>query len=160
MVVVRHLEKTDLDELFAVSVTEEQLKFVGTTQEIVEAAPDTSHLHVIVDGDKIVGMFNLDTAYPNTYDFAKTGELGFRAFLIGHEYQGRGLAKKAMEALRKHLEAHYAKHGSIVLTVNCKNPVAYRLYLATGFEDTGELYHGGAAGPQHILRMVYAKNSD
>ncbi|GGY35516.1 hypothetical protein GCM10008098_30830 [Rhodanobacter panaciterrae] len=39
----------------------------------------------------------------------------------------------------------------LVLTVNHNNHAALRLYLRAGFHDSGELYHGGRSGPQHLL---------
>jgi hypothetical protein len=45
----------------------------------------------------------------------------------------------------------------IVLTVNVRNPVAIRTYRRGGFAEShaaaGALYHGGAAGPQHVLEL-------
>ncbi len=41
----------------------------------------------------------------------------------------------------------------MVLTVNVRNQVARRLYLRHGFSDSGQLYLGGNAGPQHVLRL-------
>lgn len=41
----------------------------------------------------------------------------------------------------------------MVLTVNARNPAARAVYLAGGFADTGELYLGGPAGPQHVMRL-------
>ncbi|UXU74445.1 MULTISPECIES: hypothetical protein [unclassified Paracoccus (in: a-proteobacteria)] len=40
-----------------------------------------------------------------------------------------------------------------MLTVNQVNPGARAVYLAAGFVDGGEMYHGGRIGPQHILRL-------
>ena len=39
----------------------------------------------------------------------------------------------------------------LVLTVNVANPAAIAAYLRAGFVDTGELFHGGSAGAQHIM---------
>ena len=41
----------------------------------------------------------------------------------------------------------------IVLSVNVRNPVAIRTYARAGFADTGELYLGGTAGPQHVFEL-------
>jgi hypothetical protein len=35
--------------------------------------------------------------------------------------------------------------------VNSRNTVGLALYHRAGFVDTGELYHGGRSGPQHLL---------
>ena len=39
----------------------------------------------------------------------------------------------------------------LVLTVNRNNHAALHLYRRAGFHDSGELYHGGRSGPQHLL---------
>jgi hypothetical protein len=54
-------------------------------------------------------------------------------------------------ALPNYLSEAYPNHLNIFLTVNCQNSTAKDLYLKGGFEDTNNLYHGGAAGPQHIM---------
>jgi RimJ/RimL family protein N-acetyltransferase len=42
----------------------------------------------------------------------------------------------------------------VVLSVNVANPVAIHTYLRAGFTDRGELFHGGAEGPQHVLELA------
>ncbi|MGD8379628.1 MAG: GNAT family N-acetyltransferase [Gammaproteobacteria bacterium] len=134
-------------------VAEEQLPFVGRMSSLLEKAVETSHYHAIHAGQEVIGFFNLDTVYGDTYPFSFPGELGLRAFFIDRRYQGRGYGKAACLALGPYLEASYGEYPSIALTVNCRNRGALKVYLAGGFSDTGELYHGGRAGPQHILRM-------
>ena len=41
----------------------------------------------------------------------------------------------------------------LALTVNTSNPLAIRVYLRSGFTDTGRLYYGGRLGPQHVLEL-------
>lgn len=38
-----------------------------------------------------------------------------------------------------------------LLTVNELNTAAIGLYLRAGYLDSGDLYHGGSAGPQRLL---------
>ncbi|WP_281268142.1 hypothetical protein [Pseudoroseicyclus aestuarii] len=37
--------------------------------------------------------------------------------------------------------------------MNTRNPVARRLYLSGGWEDTGRTFTGASAEPQHIMRL-------
>ena len=137
----------------ALAVSSEQVKFVGTIEELLSDKEQSWNYHVITDIDKIVGFFNIDTAYSHRYPFTVQGELGLRAFFIDSNSQGKGYGKAAVLALRDFLQESFPGRPSIALTVNCKNPGAYRCYLSGGFVDNGELYHGGKAGPQHIMRM-------
>ena len=153
MVRIRPVRDNDLPALTTLTVAKEQIKYVGIISENMAVAPPSSHFHVIADNETLVGFFNLDTVYGFSYPFAQKGELGLRAFLIDSSQQGRGLGKAAVKALKNYLNSYYPQYPSICLTVNCKNPSAYHCYLSGGFEDTGELYHGGLAGPQHVMRM-------
>ena len=36
---------------------------------------------------------------------------------------------------------------------NLRNTAAIRAYIKAGIEDTGDIYSGGIAGPQHIMRL-------
>lgn len=127
---------------------------MGTPHELLDKASETSHYHIILHGGEIVGFFNIDTVYDQTYEFTVPGELGLLAFFIDKRYQGKGMGKDSAKALKNYLAEAYSGRGSIALTVNCKNPSAYKAYLHGSFADTGELYHGGKAGPQHIMRMT------
>lgn len=150
----QRLQREDFGKLNALSVGDDQVRYVGTTLGLKERACETSHYHFIFQDNQVVGFFNIDTVYDQTYEFAEPGELGLRAFFIDKRFQGKGLGKASAKALKGYLAKVYSDRPSIALTVNCKNPAAYRAYLLGGFADTGELYHGGKAGPQHIMRMA------
>ncbi len=161
MVSIRRIAEADYSNLIELRVTADQEKYVGTVQELLDNLLEDkqSHLHphVILAGEQIVGFFNIDINYSDTYKFTHNRELGLRAFLIGSEYQGKGYAKLATAALKQYLMNEYPNFTSITLTVNCQNPNAYKAYLKGGFVDAEELYHGGEAGPQHIMRMELRK---
>jgi ribosomal protein S18 acetylase RimI-like enzyme len=107
---------------------------------------------VLWSGD-IVGFLIIDRGYAEQYDFAWPGEPGLRSVLIDAGRQGEGIGTAAMAAVRGLMAAEYPEAASLVLTVNCSNPAAKAVYGKAGFGDTGFLFHGGRAGPQHILRM-------
>ncbi len=150
---IRKIVNKDYILLKDITVSEDQQRFIGTINDILENIPATSHYHVIEDDEEIVGIFNLDTAYSVNYDFTMENELGLRAFIIDQKKQNRGYGKAAVMALKGYIKKEYPGHSSVSLTVNCKNPNAYRCYLSGGFQNTGELYNGGLAGPQYIMRM-------
>ncbi|UAB71492.1 GNAT family N-acetyltransferase [Vibrio sp. SCSIO 43132] len=153
MLSLQPMEPKHLEQVSDLRVEESQLKFVGTMEEILVNVDDKVHPNVMLSGDRIVGFFLIDTSYPASYEFAQSGSLGLRAFFIDSRYQGNGYGKQAVASLKPFLNDQYPSHHSIYLTVNCKNPGAYRCYDLAGFQDTQELYHGGAAGPQHIMVM-------
>ena len=75
------------------------------------------------------------------------------AFMVDHALQGQGIATQAVRALPGYLAKHYPDAPAIWLTVNKVNPAALRAYLKGGFEDTGDEWPHGDAGPQHILKL-------
>ena len=153
MLRIRKYENDDWEYLKRLSVHADQVRYVGTISELFAQKPAQWHPQLIeVDGE-IAGFFNIDTGYASQYEFADEGELGLRAFFIGVEHQEKGYGKEAVKALYGYLQDNFPGYHSVCLTVNCKNPAAYNCYLGGGFQDTGSLYYGGAAGPQHIMRM-------
>ncbi|WP_442957012.1 MULTISPECIES: GNAT family N-acetyltransferase [unclassified Photobacterium] len=151
---IQGMTPAHLPQVAELSVATEQVEFVGTMEELLVNIDDKLHPHVILDGNTVVGFFLIDTQYGHRYDFAHPEALGLRAFFIDHHHQGKGYAKRAVLALKAFLLSAYPGFDQIYLTVNCKNPAARHCYQQGGFIDTHELYLGGAAGPQHIMRMV------
>ena len=145
----------------ALEVAPEQLRFVGTMEEILAIAGGAI-VPVLVwhqsdaandDSARVVGFFLLDKEYDREHDFANATDMGFRAFLIDVHHQGKGLARAVMQALPQFIQARYPQFGRLVLTVNLKNIPARDLYLKNGFIDSESHYLGGSAGPQHILYL-------
>jgi len=153
MITMRKLLESDYDLVSRLAVNYEQTRYVGTVKELLNGKLKTWNYHVIIAGVDIVGFFNIDTGYPSSYSFTRSDELGLRAFFIGSSNQGKGYGKAAAMELKPYLVREYSSYSSIALTVNCNNPAAYKCYLGAGFEDTGALYQGEKAGPQHIMRM-------
>jgi RimJ/RimL family protein N-acetyltransferase len=153
---IEKLSEKYVEQALALKVSDEQLMFVGSVQEIFESIPESGHKHVVLVGDEVVGFFVIDTAYSQNYDFCSEGALGLRAFFIDSRHQGKGYGKSSVAALKPYLQQAYSQNSKIYLTVNCKNLSAYRCYSKYGFTDTDELYCGGAAGPQYIMLMETA----
>lgn len=155
MLKITPMTPSHLEQVVALCVEPDQLPFVGTVEEVLLNADDNVHPHLVIVDERVVGIFLIDTLYSAQYRFAHTGSLGFRAFLIDAGEQGKGYGRDTIKNLEDYLRCHYPDHGAIYLTVNCKNLAAKQCYLKYGFKDQGELYHGGAAGPQHIMLMDY-----
>lgn len=134
------------------AVAPEQERFSGRAADAFDAAEPGVDLHAIAEGGRVVGFFKIDRRYPETHPFAQPGDVGLRGFLIDRREQGRGLAGAAVRALGPYLAARHPEAPAVVLTVNAANPAAIACYRKGGFTKTGELWHGGRAGPQHVMR--------
>lgn len=151
--ILRRMRDDDSDNVLQLSVSKEQLPFVGTMDDVIASLTPQKDCHVVEAHGQIVGFFIIDRGYPDQYGFAEPTHIGFRAYLIDHRQQGQGYGKASMQALKNYLQTEYPTYPAVVLTVNCRNAIARKIYLQAGFVDHGELYHGGQAGPQHILTM-------
>lgn len=151
MIELTPMNERYLEQVLTLSIAEEQLPYVGTIEEVLLNADSNVHPHLVIAQGNPVGIFLIDTTYCQQYDFAPKQALGFRAFLIDQNSQGKGYGSAVIAQLSDYLTQHYAAFRQVYLTVNCKNASAYRCYLNNGFIDSGELYLGGAAGPQHIM---------
>ena len=156
-ITLRPVARSEFDLVSRIQVEPDQIRFSGTVAQAFEENEEGVDFHAILDDARAVGFFKIDRLYHETYEFAQADELGLRAFMIGREDQGKGLATAAVAALKDYLPGHYPDRRAVVLTVNLQNPGAVRCYLKGGFADTGGIYPHGLAGPQHILRMDLAR---
>lgn len=130
----------------------EQEPYSGRADQTLPAAEADPRRtpYAIVFGGEPVGFFVLDTT-PAEAD--PSADLVLRAFFVDARWQGRGLASAAVRVLPSLARREAPDARSVVLTVNVRNPVARHVYLSGGFRASGERYLGGAAGPQHVLRL-------
>jgi GNAT superfamily N-acetyltransferase len=140
--------------LLRLRVLPTQLEYVGAIDSLLADAalcPDSEPMAILL-GDKPVGYYRIEASARSVagHDFAMPA-LGLRAFLIDAEWQGRGIATLALTALVADLVVRHPGARLLVLTVNRSNHAALRLYQRAGFHDSGELYHGGRSGPQHLM---------
>lgn len=138
----------------ALQVTPDQAPYVGDTAfNLSQAQADpASEAMAILDGDTVIGFYRLDYA-PNAVagrDFG-TPSVGLRALMLDASHQGRGDGTRAIRALCADLQRRHPLRSLLVLTVNCRNRSAVAAYRKAGCVDTGELYAGGNAGPQHLM---------
>lgn len=140
--------------VLALAPTAEQEPWSGAAVQTLPAAEADPRRHpfVILDEQrKPVGFFVLDET-PSPAD--PSADLVLRAFFVDRAHQRRGVGGRALAALPGLVNRELPDARTVVLTVNVRNQVAHQLYLRHGFTETGELYLGGGAGPQHVLRLV------
>ncbi|MFD0739879.1 GNAT family N-acetyltransferase [Lysobacter koreensis] len=140
----------------ALQLAPEQARYVGDIAfNLGDSLRDPmSEAMAVRVGDEVVGFYRLDFA-PNAVAGRTLAEpsVGLRALVIGRAWQGRGIGAQAMAACRDDLRRRHPQRALLVLTVNCENHAGIAMYRKAGFVDTGELYHGGSAGPQHLLLL-------
>jgi len=147
------LAAQDFERVSHLVVAPEQERFSGTVADAFATGEALVDFHAIRLDQTIVGFFKIDRDYAASHHFAAPDEVGLRAFLIDLSQQGKGIATAAVRALRPYLQARYPTARSVVLTVNMSNPAAKACYRNGGFRDTSEIYEGGIAGPQLVMRM-------
>ena len=147
------LGKDEFSRVAHISVAPRQERFSGTVAEAFAADNRDVDFHAICHGETPVGFFKIDRAYAERHHFARAGDLGLRAFLIDEAHQGRGIGTAAVRALHAYLPTRYPATTGVVLTVNMSNPAAKACYRRGGFADTGEIWEGGQAGPQLVMRL-------
>jgi GNAT superfamily N-acetyltransferase len=82
---------------------------------------------------------------------ADAAVVALRALLIDARYQRQGLGLRAVRALCADVERRHATRRLLLLLVHCRNQAAIATYRRAGFVDTGQLFAGGGAGPQHLM---------
>jgi GNAT superfamily N-acetyltransferase len=152
-ITIAPLPRGEIGKLAHFHLPPEQVQFSAHPRDVMKT-PESRDAHVIYEGDDPAGFFAIDRNYSEAHDFAETGALGLRMFSVDHAHQGRGVASAASWLMRDYLRGQYPERSLCYLTVNCRNPGAYRVYEKGGFVDTGALYHGGGLGPQHIMRLA------
>jgi RimJ/RimL family protein N-acetyltransferase len=143
------------DRLLRLAARPEQEQFTGRLAETLPAAevdPDREPVAILEDGEP-VGFFVLHRGPGAGVLAPAPRDVLLRAFLVDAAAQGRGIATRALAALPDFVADHLPGARRIVLSVNVRNPVAIRTYKRAGFADSGALYHGGAAGPQHVFEL-------
>lgn len=142
-----------LDLITHLTLPPEQHEFSDPPAVAMASADGPRDGHLIVKDGQRVGFFAIDRDYGAAHHFAGADSIGLRMFSIDAPYQRQGIATAACRLLRDYLAGQYPGVAAVFLTVNHRNPGAQTCYLKGGFAMTGADYLGGAAGPQHIMRL-------
>jgi RimJ/RimL family protein N-acetyltransferase len=154
------LHRGETSRVLHLGLSAEQQVFAGAIETAITDNDPGVDFHIgIVEGEA-VAFFKIDRDYRGKISSAPLercgylpGDLGLRAMIVGQQFQGRGYGRAVMAQLKSHLRAHY-QASNVFLTVNCRNLAAIHLYRTGGWQDTGQLYLGGKAGPQHIFKLA------
>jgi GNAT superfamily N-acetyltransferase len=140
--------------VLALAVQPDQLPFVGRTVDSladVAVCQGSEALALLLD-EVVIGYVRIDRAATALGDHPLAeGAVALRSFLIDATRQGEGLGRRALDAIHAWVAGRHPDRERILLTVNVRNEVAVQVYLRAGYRNDGELYHGGLAGPQHVL---------
>jgi len=139
-----HLSIADL------SVSSEQLNFVDPLPLTLKTSAMYRDNFIVVTEFEIVGFFQIEVRSPA---YAHYPFLELCQVVIDQKHQRHGYGRQLAAALPLFLHQQYPTASGVMLTVNCKNKMACRVYAAGGFEDSGKLYYGGPSGPQHIMSI-------
>ena len=140
-------------------VAEEHVPYVSPVAEVLEGIGEDPAIEchaVRADGagGAVAGFLALDFDEGRVRRYAEGRRpYGLRNYLISSGQQGRGLGQAAIPEIRDLLHRAHPEASHLYLSVNRRNKRAIRTYLGAGFRDTGRLYHGGASGLQHVLRL-------
>jgi GNAT superfamily N-acetyltransferase len=111
-----------------------------------------SEAMAILHADRPIGYYRIEaTARSVTGRDLELPSLGLRGFFIDAAWQGQGLGRRALQAMFADLARRHPWARQLALMVDRNNHAALRLYQRVGFDDSGELYHGGRSGPQRLL---------
>lgn len=131
---------------------EEQEQFTSLPQKAKEVTAG-QHRIVIMSDEKPVGFFLLH-ATDRVKEYSENPQaMLLTSFSINHVEQGKGYAKRGMLFLREFVKAEFPTCNEIVLAVNHRNIPAQKLYVQTGFSDTGKR-RMGPIGEQLILSLA------
>lgn len=139
------------------SLEQEQAKFTSSINSCLEefntGKLSANAIVCIYQEGMAVGFFVLDTGAATNKLSDSPNAILLRSFSINPSYQGKGIARQALENLDNWIKEFYPLCNEVVLSVNVKNIRAYQLYLRSGFDDTFRTIQG-KQGLQHIMSRL------
>jgi GNAT superfamily N-acetyltransferase len=157
-VTLRPMTDADRPAVTALTWTADQNAYVDPWDAVLPpACPECETFVIDSAADGVVGSFQVEAGGAGGSQVcAMPGYPELRHVVIDTAHQGKGYGKALADGLEDLIRKHYPSALGLCLTVNCRNDVAHAVYKKLGFTDTGDLYHGGRSGPQHIMRWTFA----
>ena len=145
---LRAVDDTNREAVLALRVRPDQEGYIETTAQCLQDAMDCPYYRplALYHGGALVG-FAMVGFYPRE---GGGGRLWLDRLLLGDRWQGRGLGRKALEALIAMLMAVYGPQD-LYLSIYEDNAHALRLYRQFGFVMNGEL---DAHGEKVMVRRL------
>jgi len=129
-------------------------EFIDPVDEIMEKLKKTesvSQAFGVYRESDLVSFFIIDNSSPDLeFNRKLEGSYWLESFFITRKFTGKGFAKNVVLEIIQTMETLFPDMTSLNLTVNFRNHIAKKIYQNCGFTDTGKIYAGGPAGPQHI----------
>jgi RimJ/RimL family protein N-acetyltransferase len=140
--------------LLDMAVHPAQEPFVGRIADSladVAVCPGSEALALLLD-EVAVGYVRIDRRASAVGDHPMAeNAVALRSFMIDARRQGEGLGGRALHAIHAYVAGRHPDRERIILTVNVRNETAAHVYRRAGYREGAELYHGGLAGPQHVM---------
>ncbi|SBS30478.1 Acetyltransferase (GNAT) family protein [Marinomonas aquimarina] len=154
-ITIAPLAEQHFEALAQLTVRPEQEEFaVPDALALAQQLAPSERPFVMLHNDQLAGFFFVDLNYAALHDFCPDNGAGVRMVMVDRAFQGQGVATQALTQLPQWMQRFYPDIAVLYLTVNCRNPGAYRCYEKCGYQDTGALYSGGPVGPQHIMSCL------
>ncbi|MDH3976341.1 MAG: GNAT family N-acetyltransferase [Deltaproteobacteria bacterium] len=165
---IERLYLNDRVSISDIHISCRQAMFVSSPIQVMAIIKETGHKNInlpfsIKSSDKTIGFFTLNfysplTAQADPLYFGGENDCRLESFMIDERYQGKGFGNAAISEITQLLSKDYPHIKGLKLSVNFLNEMAKLFYLKCGFKDTGKVYEGGPAGPQHIYRLDLSKS--
>ncbi|TYS55588.1 GNAT family N-acetyltransferase [Sutcliffiella horikoshii] len=145
----KHLEK-----LIDYKLTESQLEFTSHPKDALLVCETDKGRHpiVILEKGQIAGFFVLYQGEELTKYTDNPNAILLRAYSISVPFQGKGVAGKSLDLLPDYVERNFPYVDEVVLAVNQRNEAAQRVYLRSGFKDSGKRVMG-RMGEQYVYQL-------
>jgi len=159
---VTALAESDFRDFSKITVFEEQARFIPSMAELLNRfIGRDAEAYVYLAGARCDGRAAGIIVVTPTYETADLKSDGSSlcwvdTLAVDKQFQRRGVGKKLLE---HSIAVIKSRHDVLCLTVDIRNISAKAMYLKSGFQDSGELYLGGSAGPQHILQYELPKSA-
>ncbi len=154
MIQLEFYNSSHFEELESYKLDEIQAQFTASVYENivvrkVESNPLKHPITILFD-QRPIGFFVLDLSDDKRDYTTEPDSVLLRSLSLNPDFQGKGIGKQAMKLTDEFVKHHFPEVKKIVLSVNFKNTLAYRLYLQAGYVDTKRVF-AGIKGAQHIL---------
>lgn len=154
MITITTYKPEYFDALAAYHLDEEQSQFSRIPEDVLND-PDMMENserfpYCILVDEAPAGFFCLDFSEDRFAYTQNPNAVLLRSLSVNPACQGKGVAKTAMLQLPALVKQHFPGTTEIVFGVNANNKSAYRLYLKTGYLDSGKVYNG-IKGPQYVM---------
>ncbi|WP_042276604.1 GNAT family N-acetyltransferase [[Clostridium] dakarense] len=133
---IKKVSDKNIEDILNLKVNENQNSYIESTKECLEEAdeckfyePAGLYINGILVGFAMYGFFPRE---------GEKGRVWLDRFLIDKKYQGKGLGRKMLDSLIKHLSNKYMCE-EIFLSLYENNQGALYLYKKFGFKFNGEL---------------------